>query len=123
MIQFLDALAVFFIVAMGLVGFRRGLVEEMGRLIGLIFATIFALKLYIGLGSFLISWVPIDVWVLFVLSFIIIFFSDSAFCTDDYKIDPFFILIKKHKTSKPGDGNYIWTCEGSFGHHDIFLDD
>ena len=73
MIQFLDVLAVFFIVAMGLVGFRRGLVEEMGRLIGLVFATIFALQLYIALGSFLMPWVPIDVWVLFVLSFIIIF--------------------------------------------------
>ena len=48
MIQFLDALAVFFIVAMGLVGFRRGLVEEIGRLIVLIFATNFDLKLYIG---------------------------------------------------------------------------
>jgi len=123
MIQFLDALAVFFIVAMGLVGFRRGLVEEMGRLIGLIFATIFALKLYIGLGSFLISWVPIDVWVLFVLSFIIIFSAILLFARMITKLIHFLFLSKKYKTSKSGDGNYIWTCEGSFGHHDIFLDD
>ena len=100
MIQFLDALAVFFIVAMGLVGFRRGLVEEMGRLIGLIFATIFALKLYIGLGSFLISWVPIDVWVLFVLSFIIIFSVILLFARMITKLIHFLFLSKKTSSFK-----------------------
>ena len=69
----IDALAIFFTIAMGLIGFRRGLVEEMGRLLGLIFASVFALRLYVGLGSFLMEWVPIDVWLLFVLSYIIIF--------------------------------------------------
>jgi len=56
----IDALAIFFIIAMGLIGFRRGLVEEMGRLLGLIFASVFALRLYVGLGSFLMEWVPTD---------------------------------------------------------------
>jgi membrane protein required for colicin V production len=97
MIQFLDALAVFFIVAMGLVGFRRGLVEEMGRLIGLIFATIFALQLYIGLGSFLMPWVPIDVWALFVLSFIIIFSAILLFARMITKLIHFLFLSKSTK--------------------------
>ncbi|MBT6782194.1 MAG: hypothetical protein HOA98_04640, partial [Candidatus Marinimicrobia bacterium] len=55
----IDALVIFFIMAMGLIGFRRGLVEEMGRLLGLILASIFALRYYVGLGSFLMEWVPI----------------------------------------------------------------
>ncbi|MDG2398073.1 MAG: hypothetical protein P8M59_02030, partial [Candidatus Marinimicrobia bacterium] len=69
----IDALSIFYTIVMGLIGLQRGLVEEMGRLLGLIFASVFALRLYVGLGSFLVEWVPIDVWLLFVLSYIIIF--------------------------------------------------
>ena len=73
MIQFLDALAFFFLIGMSVVGFRRGLVEELGRLLGLVIATVFSLKLYIRLGSLLLNWIPMDIWVLFILSFILIF--------------------------------------------------
>ena len=73
MIQFLDALAFFFLIGMSVIGFRRGLVEELGRLLGLVIATVFALKLYVGLGSLLLNWIPMDIWVLFILSFILIF--------------------------------------------------
>ena len=73
MIQFLDALAIFFIITTGVVGFRRGLLEELGRLLGLIFATIFSLNLYIEIGSFIIEWVKIDPSILFILSFILSF--------------------------------------------------
>ena len=77
MIQFIDALAIFFIIAMATIGFRRGLVEELGRLLGIIFATVFALRLYVGLGSFLMTWLTMDVWLLFILSFIVIFTIQS----------------------------------------------
>ena len=73
MIQFLDALAIFFVIIMGTVGFQRGLIEELGRLLGLIISTIFSLQLYISLGSYLTSWIEIDPWLLFVMSYIIIF--------------------------------------------------
>ena len=73
MIQFLDALAIFFIITTGVVGFRRGLLEELGRLIGLISATIFSLNFYIDLGSFLIKWINVDASILFILTFILIF--------------------------------------------------
>ena len=58
---------------MSVIGFRRGLVEELGRLLGLVIATFFSLKLYVGLGSLLLNWIPMDIWVLFILSFILIF--------------------------------------------------
>mgnify|MGYP000096323309 CR=1 FL=1 len=61
----IDALAIFFIIAMGLIGFRRGLVEEMGCLLGCIFASAFALRGYAGLGACLRAWSPLDVWLLF----------------------------------------------------------
>ena len=73
MIQFLDALAFFFLIGMSIIGFRRGLVEELGRLLGLIFATVFSLKFYVKLGSILLNWISMDVWVLIILSFIAIF--------------------------------------------------
>ena len=73
MIQFLDALSFFFLIGMSIIGFRRGLVEELGRLLGLIVATVFSLKLYVKLGSLFLDWITMDAWVLFILSFILIF--------------------------------------------------
>ena len=73
MIQFLDALAFFFLITMGIIGFRRGLIEELGRFLGIIFATIFSLKFYTTLGTTFINLISIDIWVSFVLSFILIF--------------------------------------------------
>ena len=73
MIQFLDALAIFFIMSTGIIGFRGGLLEELGRLLGLIFATIFSLNSYVGIGSFLIKWIKFDPYIVFILSFILSF--------------------------------------------------
>lgn len=93
----IDALAIFFTIAMGLIGFRRGLVEEMGRLLGLIFASVFALRLYVGLGSFLVEWVSIDVWLLFVLSYIIIFSGVLLMVRMITKLFHFLFLSKSTK--------------------------
>ena len=73
MIQFLDALAIFFIISMGTIGFRRGVIEELGRLLGLIIAMIFALSFYLDLSSFLFQWIKFDITVLTILSFILLF--------------------------------------------------
>ena len=73
MILFLDVLASFFMVVMGGVGFRRGFIEEMGRLLGLIISTIFALKYYLDLAGLILSIVPINTFVIMVISFAFIF--------------------------------------------------
>ena len=93
----IDALAIFFIITMGVIGFRRGLVEELGRLLGLIFATIFALRLYVPLGAFLTGWIPVDVWLLFVLSFILIFISVLLLARMATKLIHFLFLSKSTK--------------------------
>jgi uncharacterized membrane protein required for colicin V production len=41
---FLDGLAVFFMVYSGVVGFKRGFIEELGRLIGLLLAVVIAIS-------------------------------------------------------------------------------
>ena len=73
MIQFLDALAIFFIISMGVIGFRRGVIEELGRLLGLIISMIFSLSFYLDLSSFLFQWIKFDITVLTILSFILLF--------------------------------------------------
>ena len=73
MIQFLDALAIFFMISMGVIGFRRGVIEELGRLLGLIISMIFSLSFYIDLSSFLFQWIKFDITVLTILSFILLF--------------------------------------------------
>ena len=73
MIQFLDALAIFFIISTGVIGFRRGFLEELGRLLGLLFATIFSLNFYTEIGSFIIMWIKVDPSILFILTYILTF--------------------------------------------------
>ena len=55
MILFLDVLACFFIAIMGSIGFRRGFIEEIGRLIGLLVSTLFSLKYYLLLSAKILS--------------------------------------------------------------------
>ena len=57
---FLDGLAVCFFVLMGVIGFQRGLIEELGRLIGLILAVLFSTQNSIVLSELIISFVAMD---------------------------------------------------------------
>lgn len=75
MILFLDALALFFFTIMALLGFRRGLIEELGRLLGLILATTVAFRYYVDLAGLILAWINIDAWVTVVMSYIIVFIS------------------------------------------------
>ena len=60
MIQFLDALAIFFMISMGVIGFRRGVIEELGRLLGLIISMIFSLSFYLKtVGPFVMTTAPV----------------------------------------------------------------
>jgi len=72
-ILFLDVLACFFIAIMGSIGFRRGFIEEMGRLIGLIISTVFSLKYYLTLSSKILTFINLNTFVVMVISFSIIF--------------------------------------------------
>ncbi|MBL7014007.1 MAG: CvpA family protein [Candidatus Marinimicrobia bacterium] len=65
---FIDGLAAFYLVVMGMIGFKRGLIEELGRLFGLIIATLFSFKYYILLAGKIHQLMSIDPWVEMILS-------------------------------------------------------
>jgi uncharacterized membrane protein required for colicin V production len=72
---FLDALAVFFMAGLGIIGYKRGLIEELGRLLGLILAVAFGFKYYVSVSTALLKFLSFDGTVMLVLSFAIIFIS------------------------------------------------
>ncbi|MFH1851049.1 MAG: CvpA family protein [Candidatus Neomarinimicrobiota bacterium] len=73
MILFLDGLAVFLVLVLALVGFQRGFIEELGRLIGLVAATLVALRYYLPFGQMIINRSSQDPRFTLVLSFGILF--------------------------------------------------
>lgn len=70
---FLDGLAGFFMIGMGWLGFRRGIVEELGRILGLIAATLVAMNWYIDGAGLLLRQVALDPWIALVVSYALIF--------------------------------------------------
>ena len=70
---FLDGLAVFFLIILGVRGFARGLIEELGRLVGLIAALIASVSSSSELSQRLVKLAAMDGWVALCLSFAGIF--------------------------------------------------
>ena len=58
---------------MGSIGFRRGFIEEIGRLIGLLVSTLFSLKYYLLLSAKILSIIQLNTFVVMVISFTTIF--------------------------------------------------
>ncbi len=73
MILFLDILTSLFIIALGIIGYKRGLVEELGRLLGLIIAISFSWGYYIELSGVVLNVLNINPWVVMVFSFVTVF--------------------------------------------------
>ena len=65
---FIDGFAVFYLIVMGMIGFKRGLIEELGRLFGLVLATFISFKYYIILAGKIHELLTIDPWVEMILS-------------------------------------------------------
>ena len=75
MVLFLDMLAIFFMALNSFIGFNRGFIEELGRLLGLLLSSVIASNFYVGLGTILTQTLPADPWAMFVLSYIVIFLT------------------------------------------------
>lgn len=75
MSHFFDYLAGLIIIFLAIVGFRRGFLEELSRLIALIFSSLFALKFYIPLTEWLQTKFLLDKSILSLLVYLILFFS------------------------------------------------
>ena len=70
---FLDGLALFYIIFNGVLGFNRGLVDELGRLLGLVLSILIATSKTVELSSFFLEHINIESWGSTLMSFCIIF--------------------------------------------------
>tara|TARA_B100001142_G_scaffold300592_1_gene325481 strand:- start:358 stop:891 length:534 start_codon:yes stop_codon:yes gene_type:complete len=96
-VLFLDALALLFMALNSFIGFNRGFIEELGRLIGLLLSSIVAANLYTGFGTFLVRIFPTDPWAIFVLSFVVIFLGSLFGVRIITKLIHFMFLSKSTK--------------------------
>ena len=70
---FLDGLAVLFILFLGYNGFKRGFIEELGRLLGLALAILISISNSVNLSIKLNEILPADEWMGIFLSFVLLF--------------------------------------------------
>ena len=75
MVLFLDTLAIFFMALNSFIGFNRGFIEELGRLLGLVLSSIIASNFYVEFGTILTRAITVDPWAMFVFSYIVIFLA------------------------------------------------
>jgi membrane protein required for colicin V production len=75
MFEILDGVAIAFILLWGYQGFKNGLIEELGRLLGLIAAILISISRSSELSLKLTDYIQIEYWLSIFLSFSILFIS------------------------------------------------
>ena len=75
MTWFLDGAAILFILFLGYIGFNRGLIEELGRLIGLIIAILISMSNTKPVSDKIIEIVGLDDWIIKILTFTLLFIT------------------------------------------------
>ena len=113
MLLFLDALAFLFMALNSFIGFNRGFIEELGRLVGLLLSSIIAVNLYVGFGTFLVGILPTDPWAIFVLSFVVIFLGSLFGIRIITKLIHFMFLTKSTKWVNKLLGSFFGLTNGS----------
>ena len=73
MTWFLDGFAILFILFLGYNGFNRGLIEELGRLVGLIIAILISMSNTKSVSDKIIEIVGLDDWIIKILTFTLLF--------------------------------------------------
>ena len=75
MTWFLDGFAILFILFLGYNGFNRGLIEELGRLVGLIIAILISMSNTKPVSDKIIEIVGLDDWIIKILTFTLLFIT------------------------------------------------
>ena len=75
MAWFLDGFAILFILFLGYNGFNRGLVEELGRLVGLIIAILISMSNTKSISDKIIGIAGLDDWIIKILTFTLLFIA------------------------------------------------
>ena len=113
MVLFLDTLAIFFMALNSFIGFNRGFIEELGRLLGLLLSSIIASNFYVGLGTILTQTLPSDPWAMFVLSYIVIFLAALFGVRIITKLIHFMFLSKSTKWVNKFLGGFFGFIKGA----------
>ena len=79
MTWFLDGLAILFVLFLGYNGFNRGLIEELGRLAGLIIAILISMSNTKFLSEKINGIVDFDKWIITILTFTLLFIISLVF--------------------------------------------
>ena len=113
MVLFLDTLAIFFMALNSFIGFNRGFIEELGRLLGLLLSSIIASNFYVGLGTILTQTLLADPWVMFVLSYVVIFLAALFGVRVITKLIHFMFLSKSTKWVNKFLGGFFGFIKGA----------
>ena len=111
---FLDGLAVFFMVYLGVVGFKRGFIEELGRLIGLLLAVVIAISNSTSLFIQLNGIINVDEWIGIFLSFSLLFSATLIAARVLTKLVHIAMLSKSNQLMNYSLGFLFGTMKGFF---------
>lgn len=110
----IDIIVVLFLILLGVIGYKRGLVEELGRLLGLIAATIISLQYYLNLSGFILSVIRINPWIAVVFSFAVIFIVILLIMRMLTKLTHLLLMNKGSKIMNQGMGFLFGAVKGMF---------
>ena len=114
MAWFLDGFAILFILFLGYNGFHRGLVEELGRLVGLIIAILISMSNTKSVSEKIIGIVGFDDWIIKILTFTLLFIAAIVFTRLLTKMLNIAILSKNNQMMNQSLGFTFGAFKGFF---------
>ena len=114
MAWFLDGFAILFILFLGYNGFNRGLVEELGRLVGLIIAILISMSNTKSVSEKIIGIVGFDDWIIKILTFTLLFIAAIVFTRLLTKMLNIAILSKNNQMMNQSLGFIFGAFKGFF---------
>ena len=110
----LDGFAILFILFLGYNGFNRGLVEELGRLVGLIIAILISMSNTKSVSEKIIGIVGFDDWIIKILTFTLLFIAAIVFTRLLTKMLNIAILSKNNQMMNQSLGCIFGAFKGFF---------
>ena len=114
MTWFLDGFAILFILFLGYNGFNRGLIEELGRLVGLIIAILISMSNTKSVSEKIIGIVGFDDWIIKILTFTLLFIAAIVFTRLLTKMLNIAILSKNNQMMNQSLGFTFGAFKGFF---------
>ena len=114
MTWFLDGFAILFILFLGYNGFNRGLIEELGRLVGLIIAILISMSNTKPVSDKIIEIVGFDDWIIKILTFTLLFIAAIVFTRLLTKMLNIAILSKNNQMMNQSLGFTFGAFKGFF---------